>query len=136
MKGVQDMKKMMSAVAVAAVMVGVGMAIAGGWLSPIATNLTAAGATTKSYVYTNSTSMTEDIQSILINGTLMTNGSIRIANSTAYTNTLPATYAGSTLYYIPAGAIPLLPSGRILITAILSSTNSSKVAVQIYRTAR
>ena len=67
--------------------------------------------------------------------TMTNNSSMKLVVSAAITNDLPATLTGTTLYFMPEdGALMIEPAGKIIFSALLSSTNgTAKVSVYVSR---
>ena len=87
--------------------------------------------------YTNTVGERLLIKSVWLTGDNLTNGSMKIANSTSITNDLPVTLTAPTLSYTPeGGSIWLEPSGRIWLTGVVNTNTAltNNLSVSVYAT--
>ena len=113
------MKKTMAVLA--AVLVA-GVALAGGWMAPVFITNAVGTATTITISYTNTIGTRVDLKSLWLNGANLTNGTMKLVNVPAVTNSLPVTQNGDTLYVNMATATTLETGGVIKVTGLVSAT--------------
>ena len=85
--------------------------------------------------YTNELGERLLIKGLWLSSPVLTNGTVKFANSTAITNDLPMTLTWTTLYYTPGNdGLILEPAGRLPISALMSASNSTvRLTIQATR---
>jgi hypothetical protein len=123
------MKKAIIGIAASLMMAGF-VAAQGQWNNPVVINLsntTAAPTAT----WTNGGDRV-DVKSVWCSSPTLTNGTMKLINTTSSTNDLSVTLVGSTLYHNADGMYSVEGGGKIVIAPLLSSTNLVGTRIHIY----